>query len=184
MLPTYNKPVFQGNFVSKSMFGREGGSVRLFDKQGELEVEDRDGFDRSVLFPIVYQKRAELARIQTAKGEFHLLTGMFMLNGEPGGMLGRAGGPITGNTSHFIPLGVKGLKMTDQHNNQFAASRARTRSRRRIKPLGFLMLALFAVVLLSACANDQRTVFHTDSDTATARSRRRYSTGFRGTTKS
>lgn len=59
--------------------------------------------------------------------------------------------------------------MTDQHNNQFAASRAAgTRSRRRIKPLGFLMLALFAVVLLSACANDQRTVFHTDSDTATA----------------
>ncbi|NBD23140.1 glutathionylspermidine synthase family protein [Paenibacillus glycinis] len=107
MLPTYNKPVFQGSFVSKSMFGREGGSVRLFDKQGQLEVEDRDGFDTSVLFPIVYQKRAELARIRTAKGEFHLLTGMFMLNGKPGGMLGRAGGLITGNTSHFIPLGVK-----------------------------------------------------------------------------
>ncbi|MBW7461538.1 glutathionylspermidine synthase family protein, partial [Paenibacillus sepulcri] len=107
MLPTYNKPVFEGSFVSKSMFGREGGSVRLFDTQGQLELADEHGFDTSELFPVVYQKRAELARIETAAGEFHLLTGMFMLNGAPCGLLGRAGGPITGNTSHFIALGVK-----------------------------------------------------------------------------
>lgn len=107
MLPTYNKPVFDGNFVSKSMFGREGGSVKLFDPSGELELEDVDGFDTSTLFPVVYQKRAELARISTAFGEFHLLTGMFVINGTPCGMLGRAGGPITGNASHFIALGVK-----------------------------------------------------------------------------
>ncbi|MBB6730726.1 glutathionylspermidine synthase family protein [Cohnella zeiphila] len=107
MLPTYNKPVFEGDFVSKSMFGREGGSVRLFDPQGELELEDEDGYDASELFPVVYQKRAELARIDTSAGELHLLTGMFVLNGEPCGLLGRAGGLITGNTSHFIPIGVK-----------------------------------------------------------------------------
>lgn len=107
VLPTYNKPVFSGSFVSKSMFGREGGSVRMFDAEGQLELEDQEGFDSSVLFPSVYQKRAELARIQTAEGEFHLLTGLFMLNGTPCGMLGRAGGLITGNASHFIPLGVK-----------------------------------------------------------------------------
>jgi glutathionylspermidine synthase len=107
ILPTYNKPVFSGNFVSKSVFGREGGSVRLFDDSGTLELQDEDGFDSSVLFPSVYQKRAELARIHTAEGEFHLLTGMFVINGKPCGLLGRAGGPITGNTSHFIALGVR-----------------------------------------------------------------------------
>ena len=107
ILPTYNKPIFSGSFVSKSMFGREGGSVRLFDDQGALEVQDEDGFDSSVLFPSVYQKRAEMARIQTARGEFHLLTGMFVINGKPCGLLGRAGGLITGNASQFIALGVR-----------------------------------------------------------------------------
>lgn len=109
ILPTYNKPVFSGSFVSKSVFGREGGSVRLFDDSGTLELQDEDGFDSSVLFPTVYQKRAEMARIRTAGGEFHLLTGMFVINGKPCGLLGRAGGPITGNTSHFIALGVSEL---------------------------------------------------------------------------
>lgn len=107
MLPTYNKPVFTGDFVSKSMFGREGGSVRLFDEAGKLEIEDQDGFDTSVLFPSVYQKRVELPRIHTSAGELHLLTGMFVINGKPCGLLGRAGGPITGNASHFIALGVR-----------------------------------------------------------------------------
>ncbi|WP_058304071.1 glutathionylspermidine synthase family protein [Gorillibacterium timonense] len=107
LLPTYNKAVFSGSFVSKSMFGREGGSVRMYDRQGNLEIEDQDGFDTSTLFPTVFQKRAELARVETAEGELHLLTGLFMLNGKPCGLLGRAGGPITGNTSHFIPIGVR-----------------------------------------------------------------------------
>jgi glutathionylspermidine synthase len=107
MLPTYNKPVFEGSFVSKSMFGREGGSVKMFDPRGELEIEDTEGFDTSSFFPVVYQKRADLAHIATAAGELHLLTGMFVINGTPCGMLGRAGGPITGNSSHFIALGVK-----------------------------------------------------------------------------
>ncbi|WP_420319390.1 glutathionylspermidine synthase family protein [Gorillibacterium massiliense] len=107
VLPTYNKPVFEGSFVSKSMFGREGGSVRMFDAEGKLEIEDHDGYDTSALFPSVYQKRADMARIDTEEGELYLLTGMFMLNGTPCGLLGRAGGPITGNTSHFIPMGVK-----------------------------------------------------------------------------
>lgn len=59
------------------------------------------------MFPTVYQRRAELARVETAEGEFHLLTGLFVLNGMPCGLLGRAGGLITGNSSHFIAMGVK-----------------------------------------------------------------------------
>ncbi|KGE20207.1 glutathionylspermidine synthase family protein [Paenibacillus wynnii] len=107
ILPTYNKPIFSGSFVSKSMFGREGGSVRLFDSNGALEIQDEDGYDSSVLFPSVYQKRAEMGRIQTPNGEFHLLIGMFVINGKPCGLLGRAGGLITGNASQFIALGVR-----------------------------------------------------------------------------
>ncbi|WP_042161645.1 glutathionylspermidine synthase family protein [Paenibacillus gorillae] len=107
MLPTYNKALFDGSYVSKSMFGREGGSVILYDEQGQLEVKDEDGFDTSQLFPRVYQKRAELAKIELEAGPFSLLTGMFVINGVPCGLLGRAGGLITGNTSHFVAIGVK-----------------------------------------------------------------------------
>ncbi|AJY73864.1 glutathionylspermidine synthase family protein [Paenibacillus beijingensis] len=107
MLPTYNKAVFDGSFVSKSMFGREGGSVSLFDAGGRLEEKDEHGYDTSGMFPLVYQKRAELAKVRLANGEFHLLTGMFVLNGGCCGLLGRAGGLITGNSSHFVAMGVK-----------------------------------------------------------------------------
>ncbi|MWV45844.1 glutathionylspermidine synthase [Paenibacillus sp. HJL G12] len=107
ILPTYNKPVFSGSYVSKSMFGREGGSVQMFDSGGELEIKDEDGFDTSELFPSVYQLRANLPAIPTVVGERRLLTGMFMINGKPCGLLGRAGGLITGNTSHFIAIGVR-----------------------------------------------------------------------------
>ncbi|XEC97268.1 glutathionylspermidine synthase family protein [Paenibacillus tarimensis] len=107
MLPTYNKAVFDGSYVSKSMFGREGGSVKLYNEKGVLEEKDEAGFDTSRLFPRVYQKRAELAQIELAEGRFHLLTGMFVINGIPCGLLGRAGGQITGNTSHFVAIGVK-----------------------------------------------------------------------------
>ncbi|MDO3409954.1 glutathionylspermidine synthase family protein [Saccharibacillus sp. CPCC 101409] len=107
MLPTYNKPVFSGDYVSKSMFGREGGSVRMYGRGGELELQDEEGYDTSDLFPVVYQKRADLPHVETCEGELHLLTGMFVIDGVPCGLLGRAGGLITGNASHFIALGVK-----------------------------------------------------------------------------
>jgi len=107
MLPTYDGPVFEGSFVIKSMFGREGGSVRMYDSRGEMDVKDEDGFDTSVFFREVYQERADLPVIRLHSGEYRLLTGVFVINGEPCGMLGRAGGLITGNTSHFVAIGVK-----------------------------------------------------------------------------
>lgn len=107
MLPTYNKAVFDGSYVSKSMFGREGGSVQIFDPTGRLELKDEAGFDTSRFFPLVYQKRADLAQIELNVGTFHLLTGMFVIHGKPCGLLGRAGGLITGNASHFVALGVQ-----------------------------------------------------------------------------
>jgi glutathionylspermidine synthase len=107
MLPTYNKAVFHGNYVSKSMFGREGGSVRMYDKQGELELADQVGLDTSQFFQNVYQKRVELPEIEFHQGLLRLVTGVFVINGAPCGLLGRAGGPITGNSSHFVAMGVK-----------------------------------------------------------------------------
>lgn len=107
MLPTYNQPVFHGNYVSKSMFGREGGSVKMYDANGRMDVRDEEGFDTSALFADVFQQRAELARIALAPGHFHLLTGVFVIAGVPCGLLGRAGGLITGNASHFVAMGVK-----------------------------------------------------------------------------
>ncbi|WP_166242511.1 glutathionylspermidine synthase family protein [Paenibacillus turpanensis] len=108
MLPTYNMPVLEANYVSKSMFGREGGSVRMYDKDGQLDVEDEEGYDTSEMFDCVYQQRAELPKLSFAEGrQLHLLTGMFVINGVPCGLLGRAGGLITGNSSHFAAIGVK-----------------------------------------------------------------------------
>ena len=80
-------------------------SVKLYDQAGQLEVEDQDGYDTSVMFPTVYQRRADLARVETAEGEFHLLTGLFVQR-NPLRFAGTAGGLIT-VTSHFIAMGVK-----------------------------------------------------------------------------
>ncbi|MGG1556221.1 glutathionylspermidine synthase family protein [Paenibacillus ferrarius] len=106
MLPTYTEPVLVGNYVSKAMFGREGGSVELYNQEGELEQKDVAGYDTSVFFKRVYQQRADLPELQFAHGKGHLLTGLFMLNGTPCGLLGRAGGMITGNASQFVGIGV------------------------------------------------------------------------------
>lgn len=107
MLPTFFSPELSGDYVSKSMFGREGGSVELYDAAGELEVKDEAGFDTSVFFERVYQQRADLPELSFAHGNRHLLTGLFVLNGTPCGLLGRAGGKITGNASQFVPIGVR-----------------------------------------------------------------------------
>jgi len=106
MLPTYNKPVFDDSYVSKSMFGREGGSVLIYDETGNVVAQDEDGFDTSVFFNRVFQKRAEMAEVRLHTGDYRLLTGMFIINGKPCGLLGRAGGLITGNSSHFVAIGV------------------------------------------------------------------------------
>ncbi|MDD9265960.1 glutathionylspermidine synthase family protein [Paenibacillus sp. GCM10023248] len=107
MLPTFFTPELSGDYVSKSMFGREGGSVELYDAAGQLEIKDEAGFDTSVFFQRVYQQRADLPELQFAHGRRHLLTGLFVLNGTPCGLLGRAGGMITGNASQFVAIGVK-----------------------------------------------------------------------------
>ncbi|KIL42123.1 glutathionylspermidine synthase [Gordoniibacillus kamchatkensis] len=107
MLPTYNEPVLAGNYVSKAMFGREGGSVELYGAKGELDARDADGYDTSRWFRRVYQARADLPEVGLHAEPMRLLTGMFVIDGEPCGIVGRAGGLITGNASHFVAMGVR-----------------------------------------------------------------------------
>jgi glutathionylspermidine synthase len=107
MLPTYNEPVLEANYVSKAMFGREGGSVELYGREGHLETRDTEGFDTGELFGRVYQARADLPEIGLYPGTLRLLTGVFMIGGEPCGLVGRAGGLITGNSSYFVAMGVR-----------------------------------------------------------------------------
>ncbi|MFC0213073.1 glutathionylspermidine synthase family protein [Paenibacillus chartarius] len=107
MLPTYNEPVLGGDYVSKAMFGREGGSVELYDSDGKLAVKDADGYDTSRWFGRVYQARADLPEIELQAGRMRLLTGMFVIGGVPCGVVGRAGGLITGNASYFTAMGVR-----------------------------------------------------------------------------
>ena len=66
---------------------REGGSVELYDSKGELEVKDEVGFDTSTFFQRVYQQRADLPELTFAHGNKHLLTGLFVLNGVPCGLI-------------------------------------------------------------------------------------------------
>lgn len=107
MLPTYNEPVLPGDYVSKAMFGREGGSVELYDAEGRLDAKDMDGYDTSRWFRRVYQMRADLPEVRLHAGPMRLLTGIFVIDGEPCGIVGRAGGLITGNASHFVAMGVR-----------------------------------------------------------------------------
>lgn len=107
MLPTYNEPVLEADYVSKAMFGREGGSVELYGPGGRLDARDAEGFDTSAMFGRVYQARADLPEIRLHAGAMRLLTGVFVIGGEPCGLVGRAGGLITGNSSHFVAMGVR-----------------------------------------------------------------------------
>jgi glutathionylspermidine synthase len=107
MLPTYNEPVLGADYVSKAMFGREGGSVELYDGEGRLDARDADGYDTSRWFRRVYQARADLPEVRLHAGSARLLTGMFVIGGVPCGIVGRAGGLITGNASHFVAMGVR-----------------------------------------------------------------------------
>lgn len=111
MLPTYMENRFQGEspYVVKPIFGREGGAVVLHEADGSVMATD--GEDAYWDQPMVYQKKAELEQVktETLKGSFtgHLLWGSFLINGKASAILARIDGPITGNLSYFLPVGIK-----------------------------------------------------------------------------
>jgi glutathionylspermidine synthase len=110
MLPTDLENRFAGRaaYVSKPVFGREGGAVTLYDADGT--PADRDGEELYWDQPMVYQERVELPVIglETERGrtEGRLLWGSFLVGGRASAIIARAGGPITGNLSYFVPVGL------------------------------------------------------------------------------
>jgi glutathionylspermidine synthase len=112
-LPTYlEEDVFLENkqpYVKKPCFGREGGSITLYNEEGKfLEKNQLTLYDE---FLAVYQQCVELPKkivsMPTGRKEAHLLIGSFLINGEPGAIGVRAGNKITGNESCFLPIGLK-----------------------------------------------------------------------------
>jgi glutathionylspermidine synthase len=111
MLPTYleNRFIGQSGYVTKPIFGREGGGVVLCDASGVAEEQDHEAFYWEQ--PMIYQRRVELQPItvQTLRGTYegHLLWGSFLIDGHASALVARVGGRITGNLSYFLPVGVK-----------------------------------------------------------------------------
>lgn len=110
MLPTYLDNLFVGKapYVSKPIFGREGGAVKLYTKDGTvLEQDQEDSYWEQ---PMVYQQQVELPRvhIRTMQGEQagHLLWGSFCIAGEPSAIIARVGSRITGNLAYYLPVGM------------------------------------------------------------------------------
>lgn len=109
MLPTYLDNVFKGKkgYARKPFFGREGGAVTLFDKDGKTIDQDKNEnyWDQ----PMVYQELVELESVEvpTQKGIFQgrLLWGVFLMAGKPSAVLARVDRNITGDLSYLLPIG-------------------------------------------------------------------------------
>lgn len=110
MLPTYLENRFAGQspFVTKPIFGREGGGVTLHHPSGEPIDRDREAFYWDQ--PMIYQQLVEMesVTVETLKGPYqgHLLWGSFLIGGRASGIVARVGGKITGNLSYYLPVGV------------------------------------------------------------------------------
>jgi glutathionylspermidine synthase len=109
MLPTYMENNFADKpYVTKPIFGREGGAVTLYSSNGEVVDRDRD--EDYWEQPMVYQELAEMEQytVQTIKGPFcgNILWGSFLIGGKPSAICARIGGKITDNSSCFLPVGL------------------------------------------------------------------------------
>lgn len=111
MLPTYmeNRFLNKHPFVSKPIFGREGGAVSLFDQDGGVAEQDKDNFYWDQ--PMIYQKRVEMEEVEsnTVNGPYRgrLLWGSFLVGGQASAVSARLGERITGNLACFLPIGLK-----------------------------------------------------------------------------
>ncbi|RTR33135.1 glutathionylspermidine synthase family protein [Robertmurraya yapensis] len=95
-------------FVKKPSFGREGDTVEIFNKDGQLLHAD---VQRSYSeFVPVYQQFVEHPTVafHSEKGtqDGKLLIGSFLLNGKSAAFGLRVGGTITNNLSYFLPVGL------------------------------------------------------------------------------
>jgi glutathionylspermidine synthase len=111
VLPTFFEDRFQGRtpYVTKPIFGREGGGVTLRNREGEAVERDHEGEYWEQM--MIYQERVELQPldVETEQGTYsgHLLWGSFLIDGRASALVARVGGAITGNLSYFLPAGVR-----------------------------------------------------------------------------
>ncbi|MDP4128111.1 MAG: glutathionylspermidine synthase family protein, partial [Bacillota bacterium] len=111
MLPTFmeNRFLNKEPYVTKPIFGREGGAISLFEADGTMVERDKDVYYWDQ--PMIYQKRVDLEEVeyQTSKGpnKGRLLWGSFLIGGKASAIVARVGERITGNLSCFLPTGIK-----------------------------------------------------------------------------
>ncbi|WP_243450404.1 glutathionylspermidine synthase family protein [Desulfosporosinus sp. Sb-LF] len=117
MLPTYmeNRFLNKEPYVTKPIFGREGGAVSLFEADGQLVEKDKDDFYWDQ--PMIYQKRVDMEVVEsnTLSGPYQgrLLWGSFLVGGKASAVSARIGERITGNLSCFLPICLKTIKEED-----------------------------------------------------------------------
>lgn len=108
MLPTYFENRFLGHcpYVTKPVYGREGGAVTVFGADGIAWVRDEEAnyWDQSV----IYQQYVELPKhtVETLNGLYcgRIIYGTFLLDGRGSGIVSRVGSRITGNMAYYQPL--------------------------------------------------------------------------------
>lgn len=111
MLPSYMENNFPGTpYVTKPIFGREGGAVTLYDRTGKVMDKDKDVDYWEQ--PMIYQRLVDMEKINviTSQGPYsgHVLWGSFLIGGKPSAICARIGGKITDNLSCYLPVGLKG----------------------------------------------------------------------------
>ncbi|KRF60654.1 glutathionylspermidine synthase [Bacillus sp. Soil768D1] len=111
-LPTYLKsgfPFENKAYVAKPIYGREGGSVEIFDNFSKLVEKDEE--DYYAEWQKVYQQYVEMPTktVNTWDGEYtgKMLVGSFLIGGEASGLFLRVGEKITGNLSMFCPVAIE-----------------------------------------------------------------------------
>lgn len=110
-LPTYFYNHFENTgvpYVSKPIFGREGGGVKILDANGVIvEQDEEDSYNE---WTKIYQEYVEMPdyTLDTWDGQYtgKLLVGSFLIGGESSGIFLRVGEKITGNLSMFCGIAV------------------------------------------------------------------------------
>lgn len=109
-LPSYFENRFAGHcdYVTKPLFGREGGAVTVWAADGQVLA--RDGEDHYWEQAVIYQECAELPLItvETLNGLFcgRMIYGSFLVDGKGSAVVARVGSRITGNMAYYLPLAV------------------------------------------------------------------------------
>ena len=110
LLPTFFENRFSGlcAYVTKPIYGREGGAVTVFGPDGAPWARDEEPEYWNQ--PVIYQQYAELPQItvDTLNGLYcgRMIFGSFLINGRGSAAVARVGSRITGNMAYYQPLCV------------------------------------------------------------------------------